>query len=109
MVRLLLAGNRCEVKRYPVGFKKLYESRGFNTLTPTMTAGKIRQKDDTLNQRGNKNQSINDEINKAQRYNVERYTNPHDKTYLEFGYYLSMPRYILTRLKGITTTQMYKY
>ena len=34
--------NRCEVKRYPFGFKKLYESRGFNTLTPTMTAdGKI--------------------------------------------------------------------
>ena len=29
--------NRCEVKTYPYGFKKLYESRGFNTLVPRLT------------------------------------------------------------------------
>ena len=40
--------NKCEIKTYPYGFKKLYESRGFNTLKPTMThGGKIPQ--DRLN------------------------------------------------------------
>lgn len=29
--------NRCEVKTYPYGFKKRYESRGFNTLEPRLT------------------------------------------------------------------------
>ena len=29
--------NKCEIKTYPYGFKKLYESRGFNTLNPNMT------------------------------------------------------------------------
>ena len=29
--------NKCELKTYPYGFKKLYESRGFNTLTPTLS------------------------------------------------------------------------
>lgn len=34
--------NKCEIKTYPYGFKKLYESRGFNTLEPRLTIdGKI--------------------------------------------------------------------
>ena len=28
--------NRCELKRYPFGFKTRYESRGFSTITPTL-------------------------------------------------------------------------
>ena len=37
--------NKCEIKTYPYGFKKLYESRGFNTIKPTLTEdGKIPEK-----------------------------------------------------------------
>ena len=33
--------NRCELKRYPYGFKTRYESRGYHTITPTLDAGNI--------------------------------------------------------------------